>query len=79
MKAKLVKRAHLCKPTWSIFNPVGKLGTCSLTDGPKQILAGAPDKLERKPELGFFSRRGEWELAQAVVDAQVDLHQATLP
>merc|ERR1711971_193888 len=41
-------------------------------DGPKQILAGAPDKLKGKPELSFLSRRGEGELAQAVVHAQVD-------
>ena len=51
-----------------------------LTDGPQQVLSGAPDKLEGKPELGDLSRRRERELAQAVVHAQVDLvDQATLP
>ena len=44
-----------------------------LTNGPKQILSGSPDKLKGKPELGLLARRGEGQLAQAVVDAQVDL------
>ena len=49
-----------------------------LTDGPKQILSGTPDKLERKPELCLLSRGGERELPQAVVDAQVHLEQALI-
>ena len=76
MKAKLISASHHFDPLNTGFT---KKQSWSLTDGPKQILAGAPDQLEGKPELSDLSRRGEGELPEAVVDAEVHLVDNQLP